>query len=78
MPEAPSRPEPSLLPIERPRCPKCNVRMHFTRALLGEPGFELRNFECIKCYVFVTKTVTADPLQSEASRWIVSELKPPN
>jgi hypothetical protein len=31
MPEAYSRPEPSLLPIERPRCPACQGRMMLAR-----------------------------------------------
>ena len=31
MPEAHARPGPSLVPIERPRCPKCQDRMGLRR-----------------------------------------------
>lgn len=34
---------PSLLPIERPRCPKCHDRMHVTRIAPGPKGLDLRN-----------------------------------
>jgi hypothetical protein len=51
--------------------------MHFTRAVAGLPGLDLRNFECAKCEVFVTKTVATDPMHSEATRWLSGDLKPP-
>ena len=74
---APQKPDPSLLPIERPRCAKCSQRMHFTRAAPGAHGFELRNFECAKCETFITKTIASDPMHSPAAGWLSSELKSP-
>jgi hypothetical protein len=38
MPNAHIRPEPSLLPIERPRCPKCQGRMMLARIECGPAG----------------------------------------
>jgi len=49
MPLAPSSLEPSLLPIERPRCPKCQGRMMLARIEPGPNGSDLRTFECAKC-----------------------------
>jgi hypothetical protein len=51
--------------------------MHLVRVMPGEPGFELRNFECVKCDQFVTKTVAADPMQSPAIRWLAEDLRAP-
>jgi hypothetical protein len=48
MPEA-YRSEPTLLPIERPRCPKCQGRMMLARIERGAAHAELRTFECPKC-----------------------------
>jgi hypothetical protein len=77
MPEIHTRPEPTLIPIERPRCPRCQNRMHLARIMPGEPGFELRNFECVKCDEIITRTVAADPMQLDAARWLVGDLRPP-
>src|SRR6266699_142393 len=49
MPKAYTRPEPSLLPIERPRCPKCQSRMMLARIEPSPDGSDLRTFECQKC-----------------------------
>jgi hypothetical protein len=78
MPESHARPEPSLLPIERPRCPKCqDARMMLARIEPGPDGSDRRTFECPKCE-YVHKVVVADPLRSPASTgWTYSELKPP-
>jgi hypothetical protein len=43
-----TRPEPSLLPIERPRCPKCQGRMMLARIEPSPDGSDLRTFECPK------------------------------
>jgi hypothetical protein len=43
------RPEPSLIPIERPRCPKCQGRMMLTWTGQGANGSDLRTFECSQC-----------------------------
>jgi hypothetical protein len=48
MPQAYS-PEPSLLAIERPRCPECQTRMMLTRVERGPAGSDLPTFECLKC-----------------------------
>jgi hypothetical protein len=64
---------PSLLPIERP---ECNKRMHLARAMPGLKGFDLRNFECEKCDKVVTLTVAADPMTSDAIRWLAADLRP--
>ena len=77
MPESRFRADPSLLPIERPRCPKCQNRMHLTRIVPGPPGFDLRNFECAKCDQFKTVTVEADPMHSRKAGWVAGELKRP-
>ena len=74
MPEAYNRPEPSLLPIERPRCPKCRGRMMLARIMLGPPGFDLRSFECAKCDHAVTMAVATDPMQSDVMGWLDGEL----
>jgi hypothetical protein len=49
MPESFTRPEPSFIPIPRPRCPTCQDRMMLTRVEHGRNGPDLRTFECSKC-----------------------------
>jgi hypothetical protein len=44
----------------------------------GPKGFDLRNFECVKCVHVVTLTVAADPIKSNNFGWLADELKPPN
>ena len=34
---------------DRPRCPKCTTQMYLAQIEPGEPGFDLRTFECPKC-----------------------------
>jgi hypothetical protein len=41
--------DPSLIPIERPRCPKCQGRMMLARIEPGPAHSDLRTFECPKC-----------------------------
>ncbi|MDB5604272.1 MAG: hypothetical protein JWP25_1172 [Bradyrhizobium sp.] len=41
--------EPSLLPIDRPSCPKCQGRMMLARIEPGSDGADLLTFECPKC-----------------------------
>jgi DNA-directed RNA polymerase subunit RPC12/RpoP len=77
MPEAFIRSDPSLLPIERPRCPKCQGRMMLARIEPGPAHSGLRTFECPKCG-HVRKALVEDPLLTSAnSGWIAGELKPP-
>ncbi|HKS18024.1 MAG TPA: response regulator [Bradyrhizobium sp.] len=68
---------PPLSPIERPRCPKCQSRTMLARISPGSTGLEIRTFECPKCERVLTMTVATDPMKSEASGWLASELKPP-
>jgi hypothetical protein len=43
----------------------------------GPSGLASRTFECQKCgYVSITDA-PADPMTSEALRWLASELRPP-
>jgi hypothetical protein len=67
----------SLLPIERPRCPKCDDRMNLARIMPGPKGFDLRNFECDKCDHVITLTIATDPMRSDKVGWLAGELKPP-
>lgn len=66
---------PSLLPIERPRCEKCQNRMSLARIMPGPPGFDIRNFECEKCVHVVTVSVATDPMKSGKVGWLAGELK---
>jgi hypothetical protein len=49
MPENYARPEPSLIPIARPRCAMCQGRMTLTRIKSCQNGPDLRTFACSKC-----------------------------
>ena len=67
-------PESPLTMIERPRCPKCRIRI----MLVGiEPSFagpDLRTCECPKCKL-AYKALTEDPMQSNiAAGWLKGEL----
>jgi hypothetical protein len=66
MPQSQIRQDPSLLPIERPRCPKCQSgRMMLARITPGRDHSDLRTFECPKCN-YVHNVVVEDPLKSAA------------
>ena len=75
MPDSHIRSEPSLLPIERPRCPKCQARMMLARISPGPEGYDSRTFECPRCDHVLT--VAHDPMKSDKAGWIAGELKPP-
>jgi len=78
MPQAFARPDPLLLQIERPRCPKCQDRMMLARIEPGSNGSDLRTFECPKCER-VHKMRFGDPLKSaNKGCWTAGGLKPPN
>ena len=69
------RPDPELLPIQRPRCPNCQMRMVTTAAIPDSEGFEKRTFECLKCHNVETRAMVADPIKSsEVKGWISGEL----
>jgi ssDNA-binding Zn-finger/Zn-ribbon topoisomerase 1 len=76
MPQAHVRPDPSLLPIERPRCPKCQGRMMLSRIEPGPGGSDLPTFECAKCGQ-VHKLLAEDPMKSAKVQWHNSNLNSP-
>ncbi len=68
MPEAHYRSDPSLLPIERPRCPNCQGRMMLAQIEPAPGGADLRSFECLKCD-HVQRVQVEDPLKSASTGW---------
>ena len=68
---------PDLLPIGRPRCPKCQTRMVTAAVEEGPEGFEHRSFECSKCGHSEQNVVASDPMNTNALGWLNSELHPP-
>jgi hypothetical protein len=62
-----ARPEPCLLPIRRPGCPKCEGRMMLLGIGPGPEGFELRMFECRNCGHSFTNAVVKDSMNTVAS-----------
>jgi hypothetical protein len=68
------KPDPELLPIQRPRCPKCQARMKNAGVLDGPRGFEKRAFECPKCGTSEIRMLASDPLKSGALGWLSGEL----
>ena len=77
MPQSHTRPDPSLIPIERPRCPKCSNRMMLTSIDPASQGYDCRRFECAKCDYTLMRIVARDPMKSETAGWQYSELKAP-
>jgi ribosomal protein S27AE len=76
MPESHARAEPSLVSIERPRCPKCQSRMMLASIESGPNGADLRTFECPKCE-YVHKMLIEDPAEIIQHWLMAGELKPP-
>jgi hypothetical protein len=68
------KPDLELLPIQRPRCPKCQTRMLTIDVSPGSEGFEHRTFECRKCSLSDTRVIAVDPLKSKAVGWLSGEL----
>ena len=60
--------EPSLLPIERPRCPLCQGRMMLARIEPSPAHSDLWTFECPKCN-HVEKRLAEDPMNSDKPGW---------
>jgi hypothetical protein len=77
MPQPHARPEPPLIPIERPRCPECSNRMMLARISPASEGYDSRTFECAKCNHTMTRTVARDPMESAQAGWQYSALKVP-
>ena len=69
-----TKPFPELLPIQRPRCPRCTTRMKATDVASGPDGFEHWKFECPKCGDTKTNVIASDPLKSDAVGWLSGEL----
>jgi hypothetical protein len=67
--------EPSLIPIERPRCRECEARMILARIEPGPAGTALRTFECPKCERVLL--AEDDPIRSHMA-WLNSELRSPD
>jgi hypothetical protein len=66
--------EPSLIPIERPRCRRCRARMTLARIEPGPASSVLRTFECPRCAR--VPLAEDDPIRSHMA-WLNSELRPP-
>ena len=67
--------EPSLIPIERPRCRRCRARMTLARIEPGPASSVLRTFECPKCERVLL--AEEDPITSHVAWLNSSELRPP-
>jgi transposase-like protein len=65
-----------LTALERPRCPRCQIRMPLVAAEREPDGSDNRTFKCEKCGE--SRTVKApDPMKSNSAGWLAGELKPP-
>ena len=71
------KPDPELLPIQRPHCPVCQTRMTTIGVEDAPDGFETRSFECRKCRHTETRVLAADPLKTGATGWLSGELGTP-
>jgi hypothetical protein len=65
-----TKPDPELLPIQRPRCPGFTARMKAIDVLPGPDGLE----RCRTCGQIETKVIASDPLKSDAVGWLAGEL----
>jgi hypothetical protein len=67
-----------LTSIERPHCPKCDARLSLARIMPGPSGFDIRTFECSDCHHVHVAIAEADPMKSDAVRWLAGhDLKSP-
>jgi tRNA(Ile2) C34 agmatinyltransferase TiaS len=55
------KPDPELLPIQRPRCPTCQARMLILGVEDAPDGFESRTFRCRKCHRTETRLPGSRP-----------------
>jgi hypothetical protein len=69
-----TKPDPSILPMRRPTCSRCGVRMAAISAEAGPEGFESYTFECNRCGLRDVKIVASDPMKSGAVGWVSGEL----
>jgi ribosomal protein S27AE len=77
MPEAFIYSDPSLLRIDRPRCPNCQGRMMLARIEPSPSASDLRTFQCPKCEYVHKVMVQSDPMKSSKAGWANSDLHPP-
>ena len=68
------KPDPELLPVHRPRCPRCQARMLTLGVEDAPDGFENRTFGCRKCHRTETRLLAADPMKTGAVGWLSGEL----
>ena len=68
--------DPSPLPIEGPRCQRCQARMTLARVEPGPTGSVLRTFQCPACER-VQKVFAEQPIKSDMKVWLNSGLRPP-
>jgi hypothetical protein len=68
------KPDPELLPIQRPRCPTCQARMVTLGVEDAPNGYENRTFRCPKCHCTETRLLAADPMKTGAVGWLSGEL----
>jgi hypothetical protein len=66
-----------LSPIERPRCPRCQLRMMLAGREYRGNGVETRTFKCAKCEFIETKIVD-DPLKSTTLARLADGVRPPS
>jgi uncharacterized protein with PIN domain len=69
--------DPELLPIARPRCRECQMRMVTAAVEEGPEGFEHRWFECPGCGHGEQNVIASDPMNTNALGWLNSDLHPP-
>lgn len=75
--EMAAKSNPTLLPIERPRCGRCQMRMDLAQVQTRPDGSEKRIFECSKCK-FVETKLLSDPMKSEAVSRLADGVRPPS
>jgi hypothetical protein len=68
--------DPILVPIERPRCTRCQTRMMLARIEPLRGRSDKRTFECPNCS-FIETTIVGDPIKSEAIARLAAAIRPP-
>jgi transcription initiation factor IIE alpha subunit len=71
-----TKPQSPLTALERPRCPRCQVRMPLIGAERDLDGCDSRTFQCEKCGESLSMK-TSDPMKSSSAGWLEGELRPP-
>jgi hypothetical protein len=63
--------------VERPRCVKCQSRLHVQRITAARSGFEHWTLRCTRCSHIHEAQVPADPMNNDARGWLNGELRSP-